>query len=786
MSFYIKKAAVIGAGVMGASIAAHIAGAGIPVCLLDIVPKDLTETEKAKGLTLDSPEVRNRFVMMGKERLLNPKTRPNLIYDKSFGQMIQVGNLEDNMDMIKEADWIIEVIVENLEIKKNLFKQISENRKPGSIVSSNTSGISINKCAEELPLEFRQHFLGTHFFNPPRYMKLLELIPCEDTLLEVLDFMKVFGTERLGKGVVLAKDTPNFIGNRLGTFGSVYTLKLMEKYGYDIAKVDKITGRAMCRPKSATFRTTDMVGIDIFKHVVNNVVNNVDDAAEKKRFELPGYIDTLISKGYLGDKSKQGFYKTVKTENGKKILMWDFNKEDYVDKPSVQIDIIDKCLMQKGASDKLKTLVYSEEEEGKFAWDLLKNILLYSATKVPEIADDFKEIDKACRWGFNWDIGPFEMWDAIGLKESVEKMKVEGDVIPEWVEQRISSGKTKFYNDADKYEGAPYILLSSPKNNIIMKNPEAALIDIGDGVACLEFNSKGNSLTAFIASMIDNALMEVDKNFKGLVIGNQGKNFCVGANLSLIVGLAMSRDWKKLGSEITKLQTTNMKCKYFSKPIVAAPFGMTLGGGAEVVMHSHKVVASAETYMGLVEVGVGLVPSGGGIKELLIRGTSEAAKIDDVDLFPFVLDMWKKIAMADVSTSGFEAVSKGYLKKSDRIVLNHDALIDEAKNLVLSMDKDGFRPIMKENIKVVGTTGKAALSFYAEQMLKGNYISKYDAHIANKIATVITGGNVPRNTYVSEKQILELEKEAFLSLCGEDKTLERIGYMLKAGKPLRN
>lgn len=786
MSYNVKKAVVIGAGVMGASIAAHIAGAGIPVCLLDIVPNSLTDDEKKKGLTLDSKEVRNRFAISGKKRILSSKTKPSAIFDKSFGQMIEVGNLVDDLNVLKEADWIIEVIIEKLNIKKDLFKKINEYRKPECIVSSNTSGISINKCAEGLPLEFKQHFLGTHFFNPPRYMKLFEMIPCKDTLPEVLDFMKVFATERLGKGVVMAKDTPNFIGNRIGTFASVCTFKLMDEYGYSVAKVDKITGRAMGRPKSGSFRTLDMVGIDVFNHVVNNVINNIDDEEEKKMFEVPEYVKKLIDKGYLGDKTKQGFYKKVKTDNKKQILMWDHNKEEYVEKESVKIDILDKAFAQKGLENRINTLIYSEEEEGKFAWELLKKALLYSASKIPEISDDFKEMDKAVMWGFNWDLGPFALWDTIGVKKSVKKMKSEGEVIPKWVDKMLASGKENFYDDIDERTASPYILLSSSKNNIIMKNPDAALVDIGDGVACLQFKSKGNTLTNFIGDMIGDALAEVEKNYKGLVIGNQAKNFCAGANLSLIVGLAMSRDWKNLEKQISTLQNTNMKLKYFSKPIVVAPFGMTLGGGAEITMHAHKVAASAETYMGLVEVGVGLVPSGGGVKEFLIRGTAEAAKVSDVDLTPFVTDMFKKVAMAEVSTSGFEALSKRYLKKSDRIVMNKDALIDEAKELVLSMDKAGFRPLVKENIKVIGTTGKAFLSYGLQQMIYGNYISEYDAHIANKIATIITGGNVPRNTYVTEEQILELEKEAFLSLCGEDKTLDRIGYMLRTGKPLRN
>ncbi len=784
MSFFVKKAAVIGAGVMGAGIAAHIAGAGIPVVLFDIVPRELTDDEKNKGLTLESAVVRNRFSMGGKEKLY--KAKPSPIFDKSIGNLITPANLEDDLELFRDCDLVVEVVLEKMDVKNNLFKKIAPFLKPNAIVGSNTSGISINTMVEGLSDDFKKNFLGMHFFNPPRYMKLLELIPCKETTPEVLAYMKDFSTNRLGKGVVTCKDTPNFIGNRIGTFASVVTTKLMEQYGFDFATVDLITGRVMGRPKSGTFRTIDMVGIDVFSHVIGNVINNVQDKEESAQFIYPDYFNKLIAAGRLGDKTRQGFYKKEKGADGKFVsFMYDVETNEY--KPAVKIKnkFIDKVAKESGLSGKLNALVYSEEKEGKFAWDLLKAVLLYSAAKVPEISDDFKEIDNAIMWGYNWDKGPFLLWDMIGVQKSVDRMKAEGDKIPAWVEKMLADGKTTFYTEEDKF-ASPFIMLASPKTNVLKENSDARLIDLGDGVACVEFRSKGNSLTTKIGEILDVALEEVDKNFKGLVLGNQGSNFCAGANLDLIIGLAIDEKWAELETEISKLHDTNMKFKYFTKPIVAAPFGMVLGGGAEVAMHAHKCVAAAETYMGLVEVGVGLVPAGGGIKEFLIRGTQDAAKLADVDLFPFVFDMWKKVFSVDVATSGFAAVSKNYLKTTDRIILNKDALIDEAKDSVLTMVKEGFRPLATAPIKVIGTTGAATLAFMVDQMVKGEFISEYDGHIGNKIAHIMTGGNVPRNSFVTEQHILDLEKEAFLSLCGEEKTMERIAGMLRNGKPVRN
>lgn len=779
MSFNINKVAVIGAGVMGAGIAAHIVGAGISVCLLDIVPRELSEKEAKKGLSMDDPVVRNRFAQAGKDRVVNPKFRS--IYDKDFGKMIEVGNLSDNLDILGECDWIIEVVVESLNVKKSLMKQIDEYRKPGSIVSSNTSGVPINTIVEDMPQEFKESFLGTHFFNPPRYMNLFELIPGKETLPSILEFMAEFGTKRLGKGIVLAKDTPNFIGNRIGIYSVVNVIKLMEKYGYDIPKIDQLTGPIMGRPKSATFRTIDMVGLDIIPHVADNIIDNIDDEAEKGEFEIPGFFNELIEMGHLGDKTKKGFYTKVKTEKGRQTIVWDIAKKEYVPVSKEKNEVVEAA---KKEANSLKAFISGDKDENRFAWETIKNVLLYSANKIPEIADDYKEIDNAMKWGYNWEQGPFEIWDTIGFEESIERMKNEGDAIPEWIENRLSSGMDKFYDN--KNIETPYISLSSSKNNIIKENKGAALVDLGDGVACLQFKSRGNTITDEVMDMVYEAVEETEKNYNGLVVGNQSRNFSAGADLSFIGGLAADKNWKGLENTVHKFQQSNMALKYCKKPVVAAPYGMTLGGGAEVAMHAHMVAAHAETYMGLVEVGVGLVPGGGGIKEMLLRELEGLGNVSNGEMLNHIKKVWEKIATAAVSSSGHDAVKKSMIRKADKIVMSKDYLLDEAKDSVLYLSDGGFRPLQKQSIKVLGNSGKAGIQYVIEFMKEGRFISEYDAYIASKIAHILTGGNVTTGTVISEDFMLELEKEAFVSLCGEVKTQQRIERMLKKGKPLRN
>lgn len=779
MNFNIHKVAVLGSGVMGAGIAAHIAGAGIPVILLDIIPKELSEAEKNAGLTLEHSSVRNRIAQAGKERVTNPKN--GVIYDRAMSDMIQVGNFTDHMELLNECDWIIEVIVEDLKTKKAFMEQIRTCIKPGTIVSTNTSGVSINGIVEDLSLEFRQYFMGTHFFNPPRYMKLLELIPGDDTLTEVVDFMKEFATKRLGKGVVIAKDTPGFIANRIGAYGTATTVKLTEKYGYNFAKVDKLTGTIIRRPKSATFRTLDMVGLDIFSNVANNTKNAISSEEEKKSFDLPDFVQQLIENGQLGDKSKQGFYKATVSEKGKATLLWDYVKQEYVDMPQ---DTPEALRLAEKSPNPIAAIINGDSEENRFVWELVKRTLLYSASKIPEIAEDYKEIDNGMKWGYNWELGPFELWDEIGLEQSVKKMEEEGEKIPEWIKDRIAHGHKKFYKHSDIE--MPFINITSPSYKIINENEGAAVIDIGDDVLCLTFRTKGNTITDDVIEMMSFAVEATEMNYKGLVIGNQTKNFSAGANLELIAKAALDKKFEYIDQTVAGLQNVNMAIKYCKKPVVAAPFGMTLGGGAEIVLHTCKVAAHAETYMGLVEAGVGLIPAGGGIKELLVRSMDGLDNAPAGEIITHLRSVWENISMAKVSTSAHDAIRKGYLRELDQVVMNKDYLIDEAKRTVLFLAEGEFRPLQKKLVRVLGTTGKAALQYNLDFMKRGGFISEHDALIATKVAHVLTGGDVVSGTLLQEEKILELEKEAFISLCKEEKTLQRIEHMLKTGKPLRN
>lgn len=778
MGFNINKVAVLGAGVMGAGIAAHFAGVGIPVYLMDIAPKELTDKEKAKGLTLEDQVVRNRFAQAGKDKAVHKKSR--MLYHPRFADLITVGNFTDHLERIGECDWVIEVIVENLAVKQSFMKEVAKYRKPGAIISSNTSGVSIHEIAKDMPQEFQAHFLGTHYFNPPRYMKLLELIPGEKTNPELVDFLTEFGTHRLGKGIVLAKDTPNFVGNRVGTYAIANAIQLMEKYGYDFSQVDQLTGPVIGRPKSATFRTIDMVGLDIFKHVAGNVIQSIDDPEEIARFQLPAFIDEMMQNKQLGNKTKQGFYKMERNGKIRTILEWNPATATYNENKPEKFASIRQALK---SSNKYKTMIEGQEKENAYVWEAIKNVLLYSAERVPEIADDFMEIDKAMRWGFNWEKGPFEIWDQIGVKESTDRMIAEGETVPKWVLDRIENGETKFYGQSAAKN--PYLTLAQMTDQIIVENEGASLIDLGDGVACLNFKSKSNAVTEQVMDMIHESVRIVEKDFKGLVIGNQGKNFSVGADLTMIGGFAMAKDWAKIEATVSKFQAANMALKYCKKPVVAAPFGMTLGGGAEIALHAHSVVASVETYMGLVEAGVGLLPGGGGTKELLVRSIENLGKVTFGQALPKVQKAWETVAMAKVSGSAYEAIDHNMMRETDRIVMNQDYLVDRAKEQVLYMS-DQFVPMAKKEVRVLGTNGRASLQYVSEFMAKGGFISAYDKQIADRTAYVMTGGDVPAGTELTEEQLLQLEKEAFVALCKEEKTLARIGHMLKTGKPLRN
>ncbi|MBN6185609.1 3-hydroxyacyl-CoA dehydrogenase/enoyl-CoA hydratase family protein [Aneurinibacillus sp. BA2021] len=797
----IKKAAVLGSGVMGAAIAAHLANAGIQTYLLDIVPGALTEQEEKKGWTLEHPAVRNRMATEAKARLL--KTKPAPLFSKNNAERIIPGNLEDDLARLREVDWIVEAIVENLEIKQQLWEKVEQNWTEGTIVSSNTSGVSINKMIEGRGEAFRRHFLGTHFFNPPRYMKLLELIPGQDTDQNVIAFMKRFGERTLGKGVVLAKDTPNFIANRIGTYGLLVTFDEMQKAGFGVEEVDAMTGTVIGRPKSATFRTLDMVGLDTFVHVAANVYKNVTDPVEQEAFAVPQLLTQMVEKRWLGDKSGQGFYQKRKTPSGREILALDFQEMAYVPLKKAKLPAVEQVKAAGGLKKRLRALAYSPSKEGQFTWNVLKKTLLYSAAKLPEIADDIVSVDQAMKWGFNWELGPFETWDALGVKEAVERMKKEGETIPRWVEDMLAAGSTSFYEKetngtyyhtltgerAQEARAREWLALADYKAKAapILSNPGASLIDIGDGVACLEFHSPNNAIGFDIVDMLFKSLEEVEKNYRGLVIGNEAKNFCVGANLMMILMEAQDDNWDDINYLVHRFQQASLALKYAKKPVVAAPFGMTLGGGTEVCLPTARIQASAETYMGLVEVGVGVIPGGGGTKEVLWRATKGVDAIDSkADLQPFVTKAFETIAMAKVSTSAEEARELGFLRRGDAISMNRDHLLYDAKQAVLGLDLAGYEPPRPEKIRVVGADGKAVLQLGVYSMRQGGYISDHDVKIAHKLAHVLAGGDVNRNTYVTEQYLLDLEREAFLSLCGEPKSQERMHHMLTKGKPLRN
>ncbi|GIP20724.1 enoyl-CoA hydratase [Paenibacillus sp. J22TS3] len=800
MNLSIRKAAVIGSGIMGSQIAAHLANVGIQTLLLDIVPKELTEEEAKKGLTLEHPAVRSRFSASAIKKLA--KIKPAPLYDEAFASRITPGNLEDDLAKIAEVDWIIEVVVENLDVKRSLLKQIEQHRGPGAVVSSNTSGISINAMAAECGEEFRKHFLGTHFFNPPRYMKLLEIIPGNDTDPELVTAMKVFCEKVLGKGVVLAKDTPNFIGNRIGTYGLLVTLQEMQKNGgYTVEEVDAVTGPAMGRPKSATFRTLDLVGLDTFVHVADNVYHNVTDEQEKAVFRTPEVLKSMTERKWLGEKTGQGFYLKRKGEKGSEILSLNLATMEYVPQTKPKGASLEAAKAAKGTKEKTKALLAGKDRYSELAWNILKQVLIYSAEKVGEISDSIREIDDAMKWGFSWDLGPFETWDAIGLVRSTQRMEAEGLTVPQWVKDWIAAGNTSFYkNESGKLysvhisttqykevEHVPEaISLRSLKeqNKTIKGNSGASLIDLGDGVACLEFHSPNNAIGADILSMIQQSVEEVRSNYLGMVIANQGKNFCVGANIMLLLMEAQDEEWDEIDDIIRMFQSTMYKVKRLEKPVVAAPHRMCLGGGVEACMPADQVIAAAETYYGLVEVGVGLIPAGGGCKEFALRA-SQSQPGADADLQPFINRVFETVGTAKVSGSGHDAKRLGYLRPTDRVVTNQDYSIYEAKQAVLGLSK-GYEPIPEEKIRVVGAEGKAVMQLGAIGMRQGGYISDHDLLIAKKLAHVLAGGDVPAGTLVTEQYMLDLEREAFLSLCGEPKTQARMQHMLTKGKALRN
>ncbi len=801
MNRKIRSAAVIGSGVMGGGIAALLAGAGVKALLLDIVPFDLKDDEK------NDPAARNRIAKAGLDTVL--MSMPSLLMQKKDVDLISIGNLEDDFDKLADCDWIVEVVVENLKIKKDLFKRIETVRKKSSIVSSNTSGIPLKAMSEGLSSEFRQHFLGTHFFNPVRYMKLLEIIAGEETLPEIVEFMADYGERILGKGIVWAKDTPNFVGNRIGVQGMVKAMQLMLEEGLTIPEVDALFGPVMGRPKTAMFKTSDLVGLDTMGHVAKNTYDLVKDDEARESFVIPEFVDKMIEKNLLGKKTQSGFYKTDLTPEWKKIRkVINPATFEYAEYEPADFPCLAEAKKARTLPEKIKAILYGKDKGAKFAWKAVADNLIYAANRIPEISDTIVDIDNAMKWGFNFEMGPFEAWDAIGVKESVEKMEKEGLKVPQIVTGMLESGCTSFYKSEKgkvffyDFKSNEYRELVVSKNIISLKAlrgadkvvktcTSASLIDIGDGVFCCEFHTKMNALNGEIVDFIGDTLDYIDENGVGLVIGNQAGGmpgaFSAGADLVFVLGLAKEKKYSEIESLVEKGQSGAQRGRYAPFPVVAAPYGMTLGGGCEVCLGADRIVAHAELYMGFVEVGVGLIPAGGGCLNLWKKFISTIPEaVTDVDLAKFFIPVFMAIAMAKVSMSAAEARANGFLSPKDRIVFNRDYLIGEAKKEVLKMVDEGYAPPVKRKIKVFGESAQGMINAEIFNMVSAKFVSEHDALLAKRIAYVLSGGEVRANSEVDEEVILKLEREAFIDFIKEEKTIARIEHMLKTGKPLRN
>jgi 3-hydroxyacyl-CoA dehydrogenase len=800
----IQKVVVLGAGTMGARIAAHFANAGLPCLLLDIVPKDA------------GPSERNKIVAAGLEAA--KKSKPAAFFTASLAGKISIGNFEDDLAKIADADWIIEVVAENLEIKRGLLANVAQFRKPGSIVTTNTSGLPVHLIAEGLPEEFQEHWAGTHFFNPPRYMKLVEVIPGPRTSRAVLDALGDFCDRRLGKGVVIAKDTPNFIANRIGTFSMLNALRLMSTLGMTIEEVDACTGPAVGWPKSATFRTADIVGLDVLMHVVKNIHETAPQDESRECYKVPPLVEEMAKRQWLGDKTGQGFYKRVKGGEGEKeILTLDVNTMEYRARKKAKFGSIEVGKAIEDTRERLRALLgplfegQKTDKAQQFIWGGLSEMCLYAGRRMPEISDHIVDVDRAMRWGFAWELGPFETVDAIGLNAFAEQIKKEGRSLPPIFEKALASGRKSFY-ESEKGATSVFDLASGsmskvtePAGILILKNLKDAgreverntggsLIDLGDGVVCCEFHSKMNAIGADLIAMIHKGLKRLETDFDAMVIANQATNFSVGANLMLVLVGAQEQEWDELHMAVKQFQNVNQAIKYAAKPVVSAPQGMALGGGCEISLHAAKIHAAAEAYIGLVETGVGLIPGGGGTKEMLIHANENAASGDDLDLFHTLKPVFENIAMAKVGTGAEECRELGYLRRNDTVSMNRERLVADAKQTALALARSGWRPgaaswregTQNTQIKVLGEGFLAAAKMAIHMMVRGGYASDYDAHVARKLANILAGGPLSAPQLVSEQYVLDLEREAFVSLCGEKKTQERIAHTLKTGKPLRN
>jgi 3-hydroxyacyl-CoA dehydrogenase len=798
MSKIIKRVAVLGAGTMGAQIAAHFANAGIDALLLDIVPREPNEEESRRGLTTADRSVRDRIARSGLDAA--KAARPAAFFVPEYANRVTVGNFEDDLQRLAGVDWVIEAIVENLEIKRALFERVEKHVKPGTIISTNTSGIPIARIAEGRGEPFRRAFLGTHWFNPPRYMKLVELVPTPDTDPAVVNVVAQVFDEQLGKGVVYAKDAPNFIANRIGTFSALHVMGVMAADGYTPEEVDLLTGPIVGRPKLGTFRLMDLVGIDVFALVARNLYENAPHDERRDTFKVPEVVATLVERGWLGNKSKQGFYKKV----GDEVLTFDPGTLDYRPRQKPKFPAVEAAKTIDDLGERLRTLVFGRDRAGQFLWKTVRDALLYSLERIPEVADDILQVDRAVRWGFNWELGPFEIWDALGVRRTADRMVEDGLEVPARVQQLLEAGAASFYRrehgktaywdftladyvDVGDRPGVIVLKDVADRSRVVKRAPGATILDLDDGVACVEFHSKMNAIGGDTIAMLNNgAKLLEDGEFEALVVANQAENFCVGANLMLVLLEAQDGNWDELDMMIRAFQNVNMRLKAAPRPVVVAPFGLTLGGGCEITLHASAVRAAAETYIGLVEFGVGLIPAGGGTKEMTLRALDSVAGTE-ADPFPFLRKAFETMAMAKVATSAAEARGLGFLREGDSVSMNKDRQVHDAKRLALVLSSKGHTPYRpRTDIPALGKPALAALELGVYQMLEGGYISEHDSKIARKLARICTGGDLSHRTMVSEQYLLDLEREAFLSLLGERKTLERIQHMLKTGKPLRN
>ncbi len=800
MKRVINKVAILGSGIMGSRIACHFANIGANVLLLDIVPGELNDDEKKKGLTVDSSTFKNRIVNAALQNTL--KSNPAPLYKKSFASRIKTGNFNDDMNEIASCDWILEAVVENIDIKKKVFDQVEKFRTPGTLVTSNTSGIPIHLMTEGRSEDFKKHFCGTHFFNPPRYLRLLEVIPTPSTDPEVADFLMSYGDVFLGKTTVLCKDTPAFIANRVGIFSIMSLFHLVDKMGLTVDEVDKLTGPLLGRPKSATFRTCDVVGLDTLVKVANDLYERCTNDEAKEIFKLPSFVQKLIDNKWLGDKTKQGFYKKVKNADGKsEILTLDLKSFEYKPKGKSKFATLDQAKTVDNLKERIKILFAGTDRAGEFYRESFGSLFQYITNRIPEISDDLFKIDEAISAGFGWEIGPFEMWDVLGFAEMISLMEQKNKNPAPWVYDMRTKGFKSFYSvqknfktyydgPSSAYKSKPgvenLILLDSRRENIVWKNAGSSVIDIGDGILNLEFHTKMNTIGSEIFQGFNKAIELAEKDFRGLVIANEGQNFSAGANLGLIFMFASEQEFDEIDLAVRSFQNMNMRIRYSSVPVVVAPHALSLGGGCEMTLHADQVVAAAETYIGLVEFGVGLIPGGGGTKEMTLRASDSFSdgNIDEQVLREYFLT----IAMAKVSTSAYEAFDLKILRTGlDEICVNPNRVITEAKRAAVLMAENGYlKPVMRKDIKVLGRSGLGMIYAGTNSMFSGHFISPHDQLISQKLGYVMCGGDLSSSTLVSEQYLLDLEREAFLSLCGERKTLERIQSILVSGKPLRN